>query len=114
VKVKFTSSEGKALEDTLEFVAPGYTTVAATPTSVTAILTDTAWLTVDQTKGVNLELDGAAVTASAPTRTDAQVTVRHTLAQPFAPDSAHALKVIFTTGAGKQVTDPVDFTAPPP
>lgn len=112
LKLKFTSNEGKALEDTLEFVAPSYTTVTATPTSVRATITEPEWLKVDESKGVQLQLDGAAVTGSSPARTDAQVSVSHVPAQPLAGSSQHTLSVTFTTVSGKQLTDTVSFTVP--
>ena len=112
VKVKYTSKEGNALEDTLEFIAPSYTSVTATPNSVTATITDTDWLTVAETKGIKLELDGTAVTPSSVTRTDTAVTARYSQTESFLPRSSHTLTVTFTTGAGAQVVDPVAFTAP--
>lgn len=113
VKVGFRTSDGRQVEDTATFVAPSYTTVSATPSALTATITDREWLTVDESKGVQLELDGTAVTASAVTRNDTVVTVTYALpGEPFAPKSSHTLKVTFTTTAGKLVTDPVSFSAP--
>jgi hypothetical protein len=95
-------------------VAPSYTAVAATPTRVTATISDAAWLTVDESKGVQLKLDGATVTAGSVSRAaeSTQVVVRYTAATPFAANSVHTLDVTFTTAAGVQVMDSVTFTAP--
>ncbi|MCI0536301.1 MAG: hypothetical protein L0Z50_13860, partial [Verrucomicrobiales bacterium] len=111
VKVKFTNNEDKVIEDSVEFIAPSYTTVSATPTRVTATITDTDWLKVDESKGVSLELDGAAVTGSA-SRADTQVLVSYAHPQIFAAKSAHQLKVTFTTATGKSVAETVGFTTP--
>lgn len=114
VKVKFTANDGRQVTETRNFVAPSYTAVAATPTRVTATISDAAWLTVDESKGVQLKLDGVAVTAGSVSRAaeSTQVVVRYTAATPFAANSAHTLEVTFTTAAGVQVVDTVTFTAP--
>ncbi len=112
VKVKFTTAEGKQVQDTAEFVAPSYTTISATPLSATATITDTDWLTVDQAKGVQLELDGKAVAAASVARSDKQVLVRYAQADIFESNSKHTLKLTFTTATGKQIVDSVEFAAP--
>ena len=113
VKVKFSTNDGRQVEDSVEFVAPSYTTVSATPATVTATITDQEWLTVDESKGVQLELDGTMVTAGPVSRADASVVVSYSQAPTlFAPNSKHTLKVTFTTATGKLVADPLEFTAP--
>lgn len=114
VKLKFTSSENKALEDTLTFVAPSYTALEVTPVVVAATVMDVPdWgITVDESKGVKLELDGAPVNAASVSRSDTNVLVRFVQTQPFVAQSSHTMKVIFTTSTGQQVTDAVKFTAP--
>ena len=113
VKVKFTSNENKALEETVSFIAPHYTTTTSTPVSVDAIITEPEYFQVNVTKGVQLELDGAAVATASVTRAaDTQVVARYTQTQPFASGSSHTLKVTFTTAAGTLVSDSVTFTAP--
>jgi hypothetical protein len=113
VSVTFTSNEGKTITETAAFTAPSYTTVAATPSSVTATITDTDWLTIDESKGVTLKIDGNASVTGSATRADAYVNVTYSLGTNiFASGSSHTVAVTFTTGAGELVTDAVDFTAP--
>ncbi len=112
VKLSYTSNEGKALEDTVEFVAPSYTALAVTPNSVKATITEPEWLKVDESKGIQLKVDDAAVTGTTPVRADTQVSVSYLPATAFAGSSQHSLSVTFTTVAGKQVTDVVSFTIP--
>lgn len=114
VKVKFTNNDGKAIEDTVEFIAPGYTTLGVTPASVTATIGDTSFLTVDQARGVQFELDGTAVATASVNRSGANVVAIFSQdPQTFVPGSAHTIKVTFTTGAGKQVVETLEFTGPP-
>ena len=114
VTVRFTASDGRQIVDTVEFTAPSYTQVAATPTAVTAVLTETAWLSVNETAGVQFLLDGASVTPASTTRNATnQVTLRYSQAPNlFASGSSHTLAVTFQTASGVSVTDTVEFTAP--
>jgi hypothetical protein len=112
VKVRFTTSANRALEDTFTFVAPGYTSASATPTTVTATITDAEWLAVDENSPITVELDGAAVTGVTATRVDNRVVVRFTRATAFDPLSTHTVKVTFKTAGGATVVDQATFTAP--
>jgi|GEM_PF-664771 len=114
VKVKFTNNEGRQVEDMGRFTAPGYSVASATPTTITATITEPAWLTVAEARGIRFVLDGTPVTASGVTRTDATVSARYTLPNGalFASGSIHALQVIFTTGAGKEVSETLEVVAP--
>ncbi len=123
VEVSFTTGEGKQVTDTAEFTAPGYTTASATPTSLTATISETSYLTVDESKGVQLELDGAAVTATSVKREDLaaadgtdlpdRILVTYsTGSSVFASGSTHGLKVSFTTTTAQVVAQTFEFKAP--
>lgn len=112
VKVTYTSNEGKLIEETRSFVAPGYTGVTASPTSVTATITEPEYFTIADGQGVQFKLDGATLPAGAVVRTDKQLVVLGTTSAPFAPGSSHVLEVTFTTTAGTAVVESVAFTAP--
>lgn len=74
IEVTFTTGAGKQITDTANFIAPSYTTLSATPTVLTAAIAEQTYLVVDESKGVQLELDGAPVTAKSVTRTDLTAT----------------------------------------
>lgn len=122
VEVTFATSDGRTVTDSVDFIAPGYTTVASTPSTVTATIAETTYLSVDEAKGIRLELDGAAITATSVTRTDLTaadgsdspdtLAVLHRVPAPFASGSAHTLKVTFTTKTAQEVSQTVAFTAP--
>ncbi len=112
VTVRYNSDQGTLLEDTLSFVAPSYTAVTARPQQVTATLTDTAAVTIDDSKPITLALNGTPLAAGAAVRTDTRVVLSAIPPQAFAPGSKHTLTVTFTTGAGETVVDPVEFVAP--
>ena len=113
VLVQYTTSDGTARSESTTFVAPSYTSIASTPTIVTATINEPEWLALDESKPVQLKLDGQAVTAASVTRTDvAQVVVRYVQATPFVADSIHQLQVTFTTTGNQALTDSVDFKAP--
>jgi len=113
VTVRFTASDGRQIVDTVEFTAPSYTQVTATPSTVTAVLTDTAWLVVDEAAGLQVELDGASVTPDSVTRNGDQVTLQYSQAPAvFASGSSHELAVTFQTATGQTVIDSVTFVAP--
>ncbi len=122
VEVTFTTGTGQQIVDTADFIAPGYTTVTATPTVVTAAINEKDYLSVDESKGVKLELDGAAITAQSVTRVNLtaadgtdlpdRIDVVYTATNPFAPASSHSLKVTFTTKTAQEVVETVSFKAP--
>jgi hypothetical protein len=113
VTFRFNTSDGRQVVDTLAFVAPGYTQIAATPTSVTAVITDAPWLTVNEAAGIPIALDGASVTSASVTRSGNQVTIRYSQAPTvFASQSPHSLAVTFQTATGQTLTETVAFTAP--
>ncbi|MHC1768738.1 MAG: hypothetical protein AB9869_31395 [Verrucomicrobiia bacterium] len=70
VEVSFRTADGRLVVENGTFTAPGYTTARATPVAITAVVQETDYLTVDSSKGVQLELDGAAVTSTSVTRED--------------------------------------------
>jgi hypothetical protein len=107
--------------DTVTFIAPKYTTATATPTVVTASIAEQTYLAVDETKGIQLELDGAAITATSVTRVDLtsadgdipdRIDIVYNMPTPFASGSAHALKVTYTTKTAQQLVETVTFQAP--
>ncbi|MCC6232973.1 MAG: hypothetical protein IT580_10035, partial [Verrucomicrobiales bacterium] len=122
VELAFTSSDGRQITDTLQFVAPGYATASATPITVTGSIAETTYLSVDESKGVKLELDGTAVTGATVTRTDLtaadgsdlpdRLDIRFGVTTPFASASSHTLKLTYTTKTAQEVVETVTFDAP--
>lgn len=122
VEVTFTTGDGKTLTDGATFVAPSYASVSATPVRLTAAISETSYLAVDESKGIQLELDGAAITAKSVTRTDLtaadgsdipdRIDVVYETATPWASGSAHALKLTFTTKTAQTVVENLSFKAP--
>lgn len=112
VKFTYTSNEGKLIEETRSFTAPSYTSVAATPTTVAATLTEPEVFTIAEAQGIQLKLDGVALTASTPVRAEKVITVRAPVGSILAPGSSHVLEVIFRSTDGTEVVDAVAFTAP--
>jgi hypothetical protein len=122
VEVTFTTAAGVSVTDTASFVAPRFTTVSATPLAITAAIAENAYLAVDETKGVQLELNGTPVTATSVTRVDLtaadgtdlpdRIDVRYVVPAPIASGSSHTLKATYTTKTAQQVVETVAFTAP--
>ncbi|MBX3747781.1 MAG: hypothetical protein KF833_20935 [Verrucomicrobiae bacterium] len=123
VELAYRSSDGRNLTDTVAFTAPGYVTVSATPSVVTASLLETTYLGVDESKGIRFELNGTSVTPQSVQRVDLlandgsdapdRIDARYSMApQVFASGSSHTLKVIYTTRAGQELEETVTFTAP--
>jgi hypothetical protein len=113
VRVTYTAVGGAQRDETATFVAPSYTRVASTPTIVTATIQEPEWFVVDETKPVQLKLDGATVIPASVVRTDvSQVTVRYAQATPFVAESSHSLEVTFSTTGNQVLTDAVGFKAP--
>ena len=118
VEVTYKSSAGKTIVDSVSFVAPTYCSASSTPTVLTAVINEKDYLIVDESKGVQLELDGTALTGVSVTRNDIAdapdtLTVVYKSATPFASGSTHSLKITFTTATAQQVAETVSFTAPP-
>jgi hypothetical protein len=111
VTVRFTDNTGRVVEENGSFIAPGYLTVSTTPKVITAVLTDAAWMTVKDSAGVKLELNGASITATSVTRVDNTVVVRYVSPSLIASGSRHTLKATYTTAAGQELTETVGFTA---
>jgi hypothetical protein len=113
VEVSYRTSDGRSVTETATFVAPGYTTVRATPFQLTATITEPDYFQVDESKGVRLELNGTAITASSVTRVDPnQWVLRYQFPAPPPSASAHTLKVSFTTTAAQVVEQTLAFTIP--
>lgn len=122
VKVAFTTGAGRQVEDTAEFVAPSYSSATSTPDTFTVTIGEKSYLSVDDTKGVSLLLDGAAITAQSIQRVDLkatdgsdipdQILVRYRSSTGFAAASKHTVGVTFTTKSGEQVVDSADFVVP--
>ena len=117
VEVTFTTGAGKTVVDTAEFTAPTYCGVSATPMVVTAAIAEKDYLMVDETKDVQLELDGTAIPSQSVTRVEIadapdRIEVKYTPAAPFASASSHTLKITFTTTTAQPVVETVAFAAP--
>jgi hypothetical protein len=113
VEVSYRTSDGRNVTETATFVAPGYTTVRATPFQLTATITEPEYFQVDDSKGVQLELNGATITPGSVTRVDPnQWVLRYQFPAPPPSASAHTLKVTFTTTAAQVVAQTLAFSIP--
>ena len=120
VEISFTTGDGRKVTDTVQFTAPGYAVASSTPATVTAAISETTYLTVDDSKGVKLELDGVAVTGQTVTRTDltgpdGDLPDRLDVVlggQAFASGSTHSLKLTYSTTSGQEIVETVSFTSP--
>lgn len=111
VEVTFRTGDGRTVTDKASFVAPSYTSASATPTVLTATIKETDYLVVDETKGIQLELDGLAVPTASVTRGTDQVIVQHNFAAAPASGSSHVLKVKYTTTTAQAIEETVPFVA---
>ena len=111
VTVRFTDNTGRVVQENGEFIAPGYLTVSTTPKVISAVLTDAAWMTVKESSGVKLELNGTAITATSVTRVDNTVVVSYVSPSLIPSGSRHTLKATYTTATGQELTETVGFTA---
>jgi hypothetical protein len=111
VTVRFTDNTGRVVQESGEFIAPGYMTVSTTPKEITAVLTEAAWMTVKDSAGVKLELNGTSITATSVTRVDNTVVVRYVSPSLIPSGSRHSLKATYTTASGQELTETVGFTA---
>jgi len=122
VEVTFTTGDGRTVTDTATFIGPSYVTASATPVAVTAAIAEKDYLTVDTTKGVQVEIDGTAVTGATVNRVDLvgtdgsdipdRIDVRYQVATPWAAGSTHSIKLTFTTATAQTVSETVNFTVP--
>lgn len=111
VKVSYSTAEGKSIVDSVDFIAPGYVSVAAAPRSLRATITETSWLTVDESKGVTLALDGKAVAPKSVSRVDTAILVDYDFAEVLASGSGHTLKVTYTASTGQVLEENLTFKA---
>ncbi|MBL9166561.1 MAG: hypothetical protein JNN07_02330 [Verrucomicrobiales bacterium] len=118
VKLKYTTGEGKSVEDSVDFYAPGYVTASATTKTVLASITETSWLSVDESKAITLVLDGKPIVASSLTRVDNAepaydvINLVYDNPELFDSGSGHTLKVTFTTATGQVLEETVTFKSP--
>ncbi len=122
VEVTFTTGAGQTVTDTVAFTAPTYTTATATPSAFTAAIAENSYLSVDESKGIQLELDGAAITATSVTRVNLEaadgtdlpdrIDIRYVAPAAFASGSSHTVKLTYTTKTAQQVVETVAFKAP--
>ncbi|MBM3851000.1 MAG: hypothetical protein FJ396_12590 [Verrucomicrobia bacterium] len=111
VTVRFTDNTGRVVEENGSFIAPGYLSVSTTPKEITAVLTDAAWMTVKESAGVKLELNGTAITATSVRRVDSTVVVSYVSPSLIPSGSRHTLKATYTTATGQELVETVGFTA---
>lgn len=111
VTVRFTDNTGRVVEENGSFIAPGYLSVRTTPKEITAVLTDAAWMTVKESAGVKLELNGTAITATSVRRVDGTVVVSYVSPSLIPSGSRHTLKATYTTATGQELVETVGFTA---
>jgi len=122
VGVTFTTGDAKQVTDSVSFIAPSYTTVSPRPQGLTAAIAENSYLAVDETKGVQLQLDGAPVTAKSVTRVDLKaaddtdlpdrIDVLYEATTAWTSGSAHVLTVTYTTKTAQQVVEAVSFKIP--
>lgn len=122
VAVSFTTGAGSQVTDTAEFVAPSYTTATATPDTLTVKILEKSYLSVDESKGVKLDLDGVTVTPQSITRNDLtssdgtdlpdEIVISYKSTTGWAARSKHAVAVTFTTKGAQTVADSAEVTIP--
>jgi hypothetical protein len=112
LKAKYTSNEGKALEDTISFVASRYIDMLPSPVNLFATITEKEWMTVNESKGVKFSLDGKDITPVTLAVNDGSVTARASLNTPLSAKTSHTLVVSYTTDAGQVLTETVPFVVP--
>lgn len=122
VELTYRTSDGRNLVETGTFIAPGYSSVRATPFGITATIQETDYLVVDESKGIQLQLNGQAITATSVTRQDLQATdgtdlpdrlvVFYAAPSPLPSGTSHTLKVTFTTTTSQVVPEDIGFTVP--
>lgn len=113
VELSYRTSDGRTVVDTGSFIAPGYSAVRANPFALTVTITEPDYFLVDQSKGVQLALNGNAITATSVTRQDPnQWIVRYSFAAPPPSGSEHSLKVTFTTTQAQVVEQTLTFRIP--
>lgn len=113
VELSFRTTDGRTVTDRGTFVAPGYTTLRATPLALVATITETDYLTVDSSRGVQLVLNGSAITPHALTRQEPDRWIlRYQFPTPPPALSEHTLQVTFTTTTGQSVEQTLGFRIP--
>ena len=112
VTLRYNTGTGKSVTDSISFTAPGYTSVSSTPTTLRASVAEASWLTLDESKGIQLELDGKAVVTKAVTRVGSVVHADYEQSETFVSGSAHTLKATFTSITGQVLQETVAFKAP--
>ena len=104
-----------ALDNIAIGVPPFASGISADGVSFTVRIVQALGKTVDQTKGVALELDGTAVTGvTLSTSEDGNYLLAKYSQSPevFAPGSVHSVKVKYTSNENKVMEDTLSFTAP--
>lgn len=112
VAVQYTDNTGRLIRDTGEFIAPGYMTLAASPRSLTATLTDAEWLTINEAAGIQLEVNGAAVTPASVTRVENSVVIQYTPATFFPSGSRQTVRATYRSATGQILNETVGITTP--
>jgi hypothetical protein len=114
VRLTFFNQAGQQLEETISFTAPGYASVATTPTRLTTTLTDTDFLTVNEAAAITTRLDGTNLPVSAPGRVETTVLVTNSLpaGQLFASGARLTLEVTYRTASGQVLVEPVPVAIP--
>ncbi len=121
-EITFRAGDGRTITDRATFVAPGYSSVSVTPTVLNVSLNETTYLTVDEPKGIQLELDGVALPGASVSVTREDLTsadgdlpdrilATHTFATVLASGSNHSLKVKYTARNGQAFEETLPFTA---
>src|SRR5262249_3961759 len=116
VKVSYTNNSGKAITESIDFVATRYVDLPPTPVNLVARITERDWMKLDPSKGVKFTLDGKDVSPvtlsdeAATSAGDNQIFASASLPTPLAAKSAHTLVVTYTTDQGQVITETVPFT----
>ena len=111
VTVRFTDNTGRVVQENGSFIAPGYLSVSTTPRVITAVLTDAAWMTVNESAGVKLELNGTVITGATVKRVDGTVVATYTSPSLIPSGSRHTLRATYKTATGQELVETVAFTA---
>lgn len=112
VALQYTDNTGRVIRDTGEFIAPGYMTLSGSPRSLTATLTDAEWLTINEAAGVQIEVNGTAVTPASVTRVENRVVVVYTPATIFPSGSRQTVRATYRSATGQVLNETVGITMP--
>ncbi|MBM3844869.1 MAG: hypothetical protein FJ405_01105 [Verrucomicrobia bacterium] len=108
--VEFATLDGRVIEEPLPFTTPGYVSVFSTPSTVLAVITETSWMKIDESKEVTLVLNGRPIQPRSLNRSGGSILADYRRSQPFFSGSSHRLRVRFFTTSGQLMEENLVFT----